>query len=104
VTLPDWTAEGLLPEGVHRASMADVYERFVEDAPERSHREMLFSALQTYMMLVSRFVPAGRAWIDGGFGTRKEPPPMTSTWSYSLTIGRDWELWILKRSPTSKVS
>lgn len=75
MALPDWTAEGLLPTGIHTGDMADVYERFVEDAPERGHREMLYAALSTYMMLLKRFIPSGRAWIDGGFGTQKGTAP-----------------------------
>lgn len=73
--LPAWNAEGYLPDGIHRASMDDIYERFVLDAPERDHRETLFSAFQTYYRLVKRFLPSGAMWVDGGFGTRKATAP-----------------------------
>jgi hypothetical protein len=75
VSLPDWTDDGLLPMGVHPAGMDAVYERFVLDAPNRLHRELLFGALQTYMRLLQRLIPAGRMWVDGGFSTRKGTAP-----------------------------
>jgi hypothetical protein len=75
VSLPNWTDEGLLPPGIHSAAISDVYERFVCDAPHREHREMLYQALRTYLMLLRRFIPSGRAWINGGFGTRKDAAP-----------------------------
>lgn len=73
--LPDWTPGGLLPAGIHAATMADIHERFVEDAPERTHRELLFNVFQTYMNLLQRFVHSGRVWVDGGFGTQKSTAP-----------------------------
>jgi hypothetical protein len=88
MSLPDWTSEGLLPVGIHAGRMADLYDRFVDDAPERAHREMLFSALNTYMMLLKRFVPHGRAWIDGGFATRKASAPHDVD---VVVLPNDWE-------------
>lgn len=75
VGLPDWTDQGLLPPGIHAATLEDVHERFVLDAPHQDRRGMLFRALRTYMELLQQLVPAGRVWIDGGFGTRKDTPP-----------------------------
>ncbi|MGH3941010.1 MAG: DUF6932 family protein [Pseudonocardiaceae bacterium] len=73
--LPNWTDEGLLPQGIHSAAMPDVYERFVCDAPHREHREMLYGALATYLRLLRRLVSSGRAWINGGFCTQKATEP-----------------------------
>ena len=75
MALPEWNGNGLLPPGIYPASMSDIYERFVEDAPQRDRREILFSALSFYMTVMERFVPSGRAWIDGGFGTQKGVAP-----------------------------
>jgi len=36
---------------------------------------MLYGALTTYMVLLQRLVPSGRAWLDGGFGTQKATEP-----------------------------
>lgn len=73
--LPGWTAEGLLPVGVHRSTLDDLYERFVLDAPSRERRELLFSAFRTYLTLLKDYIPAGRVWVDGGFCTTKIQPP-----------------------------
>lgn len=75
MSLPAWTSDGLLPPGAHRASMSDVYDRMVLDAPHRARRETLYSALQTYLGLISEFVPHGTAWIDGGFSMQKPEAP-----------------------------
>ncbi|MDX2357443.1 DUF6932 family protein [Dietzia sp. PP-33] len=75
MSLPLWNSRDVLDEGVHAATMADVYDRMVLDAPHREHREMLFHALASYMAQVSRFVQSGRLWIDGGFSMRKPDEP-----------------------------
>jgi hypothetical protein len=73
--LPSWSADGFLPDGVHASDLSGIYDRFVVDAPHRAHREVLFGALTTYLTLVQRLIPSGRAWIDGGFGTVKAAAP-----------------------------
>ncbi len=73
--LPEWTEAGLLPPGIHRTELPDIYERFVLDAPDRPRRELLFSALSVYMQLLQTIVPAGVAWIDGSFCTCCDEPP-----------------------------
>lgn len=73
--LPPWTPEGLLEPGAHATDLAGVYTRFVEDAPNRSHRETLFSCLASYLDLVHPVIGSATAWIDGGFAMRKPDPP-----------------------------
>jgi hypothetical protein len=77
MSLPDWTEAGLLPPGGHPATLADIYDRFVIDTPSasREQRELLYSALSVHLRLVQQIIPAGRAWIDGSFATRRELPP-----------------------------
>jgi hypothetical protein len=75
MALPAWNELGLLPPGAHTADLPDIYERFVLDAPGRGHRELLFGALTTHLRLIQRIIPAGRAWVDGSFATRRESPP-----------------------------
>lgn len=75
MSLPPWDHTGRLPSGVHRVDLSAIYDRFVLDAPNRDERELLFSSLHIYLRLVRRFDPAGRAWIDGGFGTQKAAKP-----------------------------
>jgi uncharacterized protein DUF6932 len=73
--LPPWTLEGLLPPGRLPADLADVYERLVFDAPHQHEREILFSALNSYLGAVARIVPAGRAWLGGPFIERGDQTP-----------------------------
>lgn len=77
MALPAWNESGLLPPGTHKADLPDIYERFVLDVPAsgRDQRELLFGALTTHLRLIARIIPAGIAWIDGSFVTRRESPP-----------------------------
>ena len=68
--LPHWTSESVLPPGCHPADLSDIYERFVWDAPHRNERELPFSALNGYIGTLAKIIPAGRAWVGGGFSTR----------------------------------
>ncbi|OBJ73334.1 hypothetical protein [Mycobacterium sp. 1274756.6] len=51
--------------------MDEVYESFVENAPFRPRRELIFRALALYIDLVSAKFSTSRYWIDGGFVTHK---------------------------------
>jgi hypothetical protein len=73
--LPVLDAEGLLPPGRHRATMDEVYARFVADAPFRAERQLVFDALTTYTALVRRTYRKGAFWMDGGFVTHKTWAP-----------------------------
>jgi hypothetical protein len=73
--LPHWTAEGLFPQGRHPADVADIYERLVFDAPHQNEREILFSALNSYLGVARRVIPAGRAWIGGALTVRSDEVP-----------------------------
>jgi hypothetical protein len=75
--LPEWTEEGLLPPGAHPATLLDIYERFVLDAPQasRAPRELIHSALSLHLKLIQQIIPVGKAWIDGSFATRTELSP-----------------------------
>ncbi len=76
MSLPEWRDNDLLPPGRHSATIDDVYRRFVDDAPHREHRELLFSAFLLHSKLVAAYLPNGaRLWIDGGFAMRKDTPP-----------------------------
>ena len=59
----------------HQASLEELYERFVEQAPFRESRERLFQALRLYLDDVLSFAPVHSAWINGGFITLKEWGP-----------------------------
>lgn len=75
MSLPEWNDLGLLPDGIHVANLADIYDRCVLDAPQRDARENLYSALTAYLGFLREIVPHGKAWIDGGFMMCKDTPP-----------------------------
>jgi hypothetical protein len=61
-----------LPVGRHAATLDEIHESFVEHAPFRERRELIFRALSLYIDLVSPKFSASRYWIDGGFVTHKK--------------------------------
>jgi hypothetical protein len=61
-----------LPVGRHTATLSEVYETFVERAPFRDRRELIFRALTLYIDLVGPKFSTSRYWIDGGFVTHKK--------------------------------
>lgn len=73
--IPALDAEGLLPQGRHPATLNEVYERFVEDAPNRSRRELVFAALRVELQLLVQFGGPSTVWLDGGFVTHKAAAP-----------------------------
>jgi len=60
-----------LPVGRYPATLDEVYETFVKNAPFRPRRELIFRALTLYIDLVSAEFSTSRYWIDGGFVTHK---------------------------------
>ncbi|ANN14825.1 hypothetical protein SD37_03590 [Amycolatopsis orientalis] len=77
MALPYWTPHNLLPPGRHPADLADVYERLVFDAPHQNDREILFSALNSYLGVARRIMPTGRAWIGGDLTARTAHAPQS---------------------------
>ncbi|HKN51028.1 MAG TPA: hypothetical protein VJX66_00940 [Amycolatopsis sp.] len=75
MALPPWTPGQVLPPGRHACDLADIYERLVFDAPHQNEREILFSALNSYLGVAHRIIGSGRAWIGGAFVTRTPHPP-----------------------------
>ncbi|MEX3755542.1 hypothetical protein ABFW00_06835 [Mycobacteroides abscessus] len=61
----------VLPTGRHSATLDEIYETFVVNAPFRPRRELIFRALTLYIDLVSVQFSACRYWINGGFVTHK---------------------------------
>ena len=104
MALPAWDESGLLPPGAHKADLADIYERFVVDAPapSRDQRELLYGALTTHLRLIQRIIPAGIAWIDGSFATRRESPPPEDV--DVAVCPADWDaLWAQSRETKARL-
>jgi hypothetical protein len=76
--LPDMdAATGLLPAAPdpYLATLEEVRQRFVDEAPYSAEREVLFDALALYARVVWRLLPDARLRIDGGFVTHKAWAP-----------------------------
>jgi hypothetical protein len=69
----------LLPAGVYPATLAEVRQRFVDQAPEstRERRTLIFEALDLHLKVVKRLFTGHdiSIWLDGGFVTHKPMPP-----------------------------
>lgn len=64
---------GLLPPAPepYRATLEDVRQRFVVEAPFSDERAFVFEALVIYSRLIWKIAPTARLRIDGGFITHK---------------------------------
>lgn len=67
--IPPFTADGLLPPGVHRAMWAEFVARFAQTA----HRRRLIGGLQRALAEL-RLAGCARAYVDGSFVTAKVRP------------------------------
>lgn len=73
--IPAMTADGLLPDGRHPATLDEVRERFVRDAPNSDDRDLVFRALEVHLARARQLFPGATLWLDGGFVTHKPEPP-----------------------------
>ncbi|OMC18645.1 hypothetical protein A5737_03510 [Mycobacterium colombiense] len=48
-----------------------MYDVFVENAPFRDEREVIFEALTLYAKIVANLCPGPALWVNGGFVTHK---------------------------------
>lgn len=75
MSIPSLLCSGLLPEGIHSASLGEIHATFVESAPHQERRQVIFDALKAWVGAVSELGVDGILWIDGGFVTHKANPP-----------------------------
>lgn len=96
---------GTMPAGRHQTTLAEIYTRFVEEAPFRPRRELIYRALTLLNDLVVPSFPNARLWIDGGFTTHKtwaEPEDadvaiVVPLEEYKTAISEKWmPLWTLQ--------
>ncbi|WP_399939897.1 DUF6932 family protein [Streptomyces sp. BBFR25] len=95
--IPPLTPGGMLPVGRHPATLEEIHDVFVVNAPHRDHRQRLYSALELYVGLVRDLLPQATLWVDGGFCTHKPTPPkdidLVLVASSRLTRHFDEEEW-----------
>jgi hypothetical protein len=59
----------------HKATLVEIRQRFVEEAPNPNRRRIAFAALEIYAGLAWSYLPNAALWVDGGFVTHKESTP-----------------------------
>lgn len=73
MSIPDFTAEGLLPPGVHECTLEEVGERFGK-ARVNFQRPELFAKLKDYIREVKHVSFVTSVIIDGSFVTNVDTP------------------------------
>jgi hypothetical protein len=73
--LPAFTAKGLLPDGVHPATEAELKDRCVDPFPGSKTRADIFAGFVRYRQAVAGFGLNVTQWVDGSFvdSTRVNP-------------------------------
>lgn len=66
---------GLLPPGRHRATLDEIEDVFVANAPFSAERLLIFDAFKVWRTLWLQVVPTSRFLVDGGFVTHKAWAP-----------------------------
>lgn len=74
VGLPDFTAQGLLPSGVHDATVDDVHESLVAAFDGSVSREPIFRWWREHRAALDFICPVAEQWVDGSFVTAKPDP------------------------------
>jgi hypothetical protein len=68
MAIPALQADGLLPPGAHRATLAEIGAAFVQPAlGDTEIRSAVFTALTTWLTLVRRTLGPGVCGVGGGF-------------------------------------
>ncbi|MFF2621313.1 DUF6932 family protein [Oerskovia jenensis] len=65
----------LLVPGRHRATLEQIYDLFVLQAPFADDRQVIWEAFDLYQRNVARLLPNSKLWVDGGFVTHKRWAP-----------------------------
>lgn len=67
MALPDFNAQGLLPEGVHPATAGDLKDRFVSPFAGSTTRQIIFDNFCRYQADVAALGGHVTQWVDGSF-------------------------------------
>jgi hypothetical protein len=73
VTIPDLDEHGLLPQGIHEATLEEVRDSFVE-AENRDRRGDIWEGFSSYLEFLRNFDPISIIYLDGSYMTSKEKP------------------------------
>ncbi|KSW28569.1 hypothetical protein [Cellulomonas sp. B6] len=72
--IPAHLPTGLLPPGIHRASLSDVHHAFVQNAGSNPRlRQAVFDGVTAWIGMAPTIFGAGTAWLSGGFISTGEP-------------------------------
>lgn len=73
--LPDFTAEGLLPEGIHSADEIEIKQRLVDEFHYSNTRESVHSGLCEYRSELCLLALKIEQWVDGSFVDQRRIDP-----------------------------
>lgn len=73
MALPEFTPNGLLTEGIHKANLDEIRERFCSYG-DIERRELLFKSLYSYIQEIRKHKVDFYICIDGSYVTQKESP------------------------------
>jgi len=76
MALPNFNAQGLLPEGVHPATAEDLKDRFVTPFPESGTRQKIFNNFRRYQAAVVALGVHATQWVDGSFVDQSRLDPV----------------------------
>jgi hypothetical protein len=62
---------GWLPVGTHTATLEEIYDAFVDQAPFQKERDLIFRALSVYLDILRMRFTDPRVLLNGGFTTHK---------------------------------
>lgn len=62
---------GTLEPRIHRATLPEIEQVFVHEAPFAEQRAPIFAALNAWVASIDMLLPGARLWLDGGFITHK---------------------------------
>lgn len=71
--LPEFTPDGILPRGIHKANLDQIRERFCSYG-DIERRESLFKSLLNYIQDVQKHKVQFYICIDGSYVTKKDSP------------------------------
>jgi hypothetical protein len=67
--------KGRLLPGRHRTTLQEIEQFFVDGAPHRERRRLIYRGFVTWLEILRTLCPNVTLWIDGGFTTHKDVPP-----------------------------
>lgn len=73
MSIPEFNTYGLLPEGIHKATIEEIEDKFC-NIPDKKRRKDLWTVFKKYLENISKHDIKYEIYVDGSFVTNKEYP------------------------------